>query len=93
MFGAAMPEAAVDEDCHSPSREGDIGVDYPSRGQSYRKVLPEPEAVPMQKGAERDFGLRVRPAIGLHSACSSHACRRWVWQVQQLSVHGLVMFD
>jgi hypothetical protein len=50
VFRATMPEAPINEDCHSLSHEGDIDLPSGLRKKPNMYAIPKPE--PVQSGAE-----------------------------------------
>lgn len=62
---AAVPEAAIDEDCDPARTEHDIGAS--SAGWVRATVDSEPQPTPMELTSESDLRLRVPPALALEA--------------------------
>ena len=73
MFGAAVPETAINEDEQTRTCEGDVGATPTIEGQ--RLADPESQSTGMQNRSKSELRLGVSTAICLHIASDSR--RHW----------------
>lgn len=66
VLGAAVPEAAIDEDGDASTGEGDIHADGATAGHLDWIVAAESESDAMKRRAKGDLGSRVPLPISLH---------------------------
>jgi len=66
VLGARVPEAAVDEDGHLARGERDVRPDPPAAVQVQPVVLAVAVAEVVQRAAQGQLGLGVRPPVGPH---------------------------
>ena len=66
MLGTPVPEAAIDEDEHSPSREGHIGPDRTEPFHPDRKLNAIAQPSPVKLSAQANLWSSSAPTVALH---------------------------
>lgn len=90
MLRTTVPEAAIDEDSNTLTRESDINTDGAPTRRSDRIVAPEAEPNPMERRTEGDLRPGVPLPVSLHhrghgsgggvrvAGCPGVRARRWL---------------